>query len=87
MLGKRGRFVHIGVAAQAPWEPELLGGRTEDTTASPLPPSTAVWLFSLSKDVLSSGGLRESAGGFASFGVALATGWGGGEGRVATGKV
>lgn len=57
MLGKRGRFVQMRVAAQAPWGPGLLGGRTEHTTGSPLPPSLAVWLLSLSKGVWS-GGLR-----------------------------
>lgn len=58
MLGKRGRFVQMRVAAQASWGPELLDSRTEDTTGSPLPPSAAS-LVSLSKGVLSSGGLRE----------------------------
>lgn len=78
MLGKKVKFCTNESHSTGSWEPELLGGRTEEGGGGDKRGHSwknlclylsvlTIWLLSFARGVLSSGGLRESTGGFGLF--------------------
>lgn len=78
MLGKKVKFCTNESHSIGSWGPEILGGRTEEGDGGDkrghswkklclYPSVLTIWLLSFTRGMLSSGGLRESTGGFGLF--------------------